>query len=98
MWIARGYLIPWAIKIGTPNFRRWVLDMVPWKNGHRVRDMADYVWEVSKDIYEGKQKALAEGDEAVARQVGKGKDIMSILSKLIFYIVCFLRTKLLIIQ
>ncbi|KAK7466274.1 hypothetical protein VKT23_005002 [Stygiomarasmius scandens] len=82
MWIARGYLIPWAIKIGTPNFRRWVLDMVPWKNGHRVRDMADYVWEVSKDIYEGKQKALAEGDEAVARQVGKGKDIMSILMRL----------------
>ena len=27
------------------------------------------------------QKALAEGDEAVARQVGRGKDIISILSK-----------------
>ncbi|KAK7452176.1 hypothetical protein VKT23_012279 [Stygiomarasmius scandens] len=76
MWTARNYLIPWAAKVGSPKFRRWMLNSAPWKNGHRVRDMSDYLWEVSKEIYAGKQKALAEGDEAVARQVGRGKDII----------------------
>jgi len=42
--------------------------------------MSDYMWNLSKEIYEGKQRALAEGDEVVAKQVGKGKDILSILS------------------
>lgn len=32
------------------------------------------------DIFEGKKRALKEGDEAVSKQVGEGKDIMSILS------------------
>ncbi|THU78935.1 cytochrome P450, partial [Dendrothele bispora CBS 962.96] len=82
MWIIRTYVLPWASKIGTPGFQRWFVNTLPWKNGHHVRDMVDYMWEVSKEIYEGKMKALAEGDEAVARQVGKGKDIMSILMRM----------------
>ena len=73
MWIARNYLIPWAVKIGSPKFRRWMLSSVPYKNGRRVQDMSYYLWEVSKEIYAGKQKAFAEGDEAVARQVGRGR-------------------------
>ncbi|KAF5343002.1 hypothetical protein D9758_013697 [Tetrapyrgos nigripes] len=38
--------------------------------------MSDYLWDTSKQIYEGKKKALVEGDEAVSRQIGMGKDIM----------------------
>lgn len=30
-------------------------------------------------IFDEKKRALSEGEEAVVRQVGKGKDIMSIL-------------------
>ncbi|KAF5346787.1 hypothetical protein D9758_015732 [Tetrapyrgos nigripes] len=82
MWFVRNYVLQWALKIGTPSFRRRVLDMIPWKDGHHMRDMSDYSWEMSKQIYDGKKKALAEGDEAVAQQVGKGKDIMGILMRL----------------
>ena len=32
------------------------------------------------EIFEKKKKALEEGDESVTQQIGKGKDIMSILS------------------
>jgi len=35
----------------------------------------------SAQIYEMKKSALQNGDEASLRQVGEGKDIMSILSK-----------------
>lgn len=31
-------------------------------------------------IYEQKKRALEEGDESVTKQIGEGKDIMSILS------------------
>ncbi|KAK7466277.1 hypothetical protein VKT23_005005 [Stygiomarasmius scandens] len=82
MWITRDYLVPVAVKIGTPRMRRWVVDALPWKNLHRVRDMSDYMWKISKEIYETKKKAIAEGDEALEQQVGKGKDLMSILMKL----------------
>ncbi|KAF5343006.1 hypothetical protein D9758_013693 [Tetrapyrgos nigripes] len=82
MWFIRSYIVNFAVKIGSPSFRRWVLDRLPWKGGHRLRDMSDYMWELSKQIHEGKKRALAGGDEAVARQVGKGKDIMSILMRL----------------
>ncbi|KAF5343005.1 hypothetical protein D9758_013694 [Tetrapyrgos nigripes] len=82
MWFVRNYVLNWALKIGTPGFRRHVLDMIPWKDGHHMRDMSDYSWEMSKQIYDHKKKALAEGDEAVAKQIGKGKDIMSILMRL----------------
>jgi hypothetical protein len=82
MWIMRMYLINWVAKIGPPAFRRWVMRWVPLPDLHKVRDMSDYMWELSKEILEGKRRALEEGDEAVQKQVGKGKDIMSILSKL----------------
>lgn len=39
-------------------------------------DIMDFT---SREIYAEKTGALARGDEAVVRQIGKGKDIMSIL-------------------
>jgi len=77
----RVYILPIIIDIGTPGFRRWILELTPWKNGHRVKDMSDYMWNLSQEVYAGKKKALEQGDEVVARQVGRGKDIMSILSE-----------------
>jgi hypothetical protein len=41
----------------------------------------------SVEILESKKRALREGDEAVARQIGRGQDIMSILS-MHFHFVC----------
>lgn len=41
--------------------------------------IADTMDAMSRKIWQGKKEALAAGDEAVKSQVGKGKDIMSIL-------------------
>ena len=38
----------------------------------------------SREIYEQKKLALAQGDEAVKLQIGEGKDIMSVLGTYFF--------------
>jgi hypothetical protein len=68
-------------KIGTPAFRRFMVDICPWKALHEARDIVDIIHETSLEIYAEKKQALADGDEAVAEKYGQGKDIMSILSE-----------------
>ena len=65
------------LKIGTPKFRRFIIDILPWKNLHNVRDIVDVLHNTSVEIFETRKKALEEGDET---QIGQGKDIMSTLS------------------
>lgn len=52
---------------------------MPNKTLHKLRDIIDTMHGTSVEILESKKKALQEGDEAVALQVGQGKDILSIL-------------------
>ena len=56
------------------------MNLLPWKNLHELRDVVDVLNNTAIEIFEKKKKALEEGDEAVTQQIGKGKDIMSILS------------------
>ncbi|KAG6915249.1 hypothetical protein DXG01_012523 [Tephrocybe rancida] len=77
----RDFLLPTVIKIGSPRFRRWVVDHIPMKNLHAVRDIVDTWDRTTVEIFEGKKRALAEGDKALAKQVGQAKDLMSILMK-----------------
>ncbi|KAF8198596.1 cytochrome P450 [Pholiota molesta] len=81
-----NYLIPTLSTIGPAWFRRWVVDTLPWKNAHDLRDIVDILHKTSVEIFELKKKALADGDEAVASQIGRGKDIMSILSNKLVYL------------
>ncbi|TEB39431.1 cytochrome P450 [Coprinellus micaceus] len=64
--IARLYILPLVYNIGTPNFRRWVIDILPWKTLKEMRDVVDILQSTAEEV-------------AVARRVGRGKDIMSIL-------------------
>lgn len=41
----------------------------------------DVMHEESMAVYESKKAALMKGEEAVVQQIGKGKDILSILRK-----------------
>ncbi|KAF5316586.1 hypothetical protein D9619_006513 [Psilocybe cf. subviscida] len=58
----------------TPGFRRFVVDMLPWKNLHEIRDVFDVMYETSKEILDAKKRALR--DEGSSTE---GNDIMSIL-------------------
>jgi hypothetical protein len=67
------------VKIGSPSFRRKAIDWIPSRLLHDVRDIVDVMDATSREIYEKKKAAFVDGDEAVMNQVGRGKDIMSLL-------------------
>ncbi|KAJ3786493.1 cytochrome P450 [Lentinula aff. detonsa] len=75
------YILPLVSNIGTPSFRRFVVNILPWKNLHQMRDITDYMRQVATDIFVEKKRALEAGDEAVRNQTGRGKDIISVLMK-----------------
>jgi hypothetical protein len=80
MVFSRTYFLTTCLKIGTPKFRQFIMNIVPWKNLHTMRDILNVINNTAVEIFEEKKKALEEGDEAVTQQIGKGNDIMSILS------------------
>jgi hypothetical protein len=77
---SRSYFLSTCLRIGTPKFRRFIMDLLPWKSLHEIRDIVDVLHNTTVEIFEAKKKALEEGDEAVTQQIGQGKDFMSILS------------------
>ncbi|KAF5375312.1 hypothetical protein D9757_009677 [Collybiopsis confluens] len=73
-------IFPRMAGIGTPKFRRFIVNLLPWKDLHHVRDMVDYMHEVASEIYKEKKKVFEGGDEAITQQTGRGKDLISILT------------------
>lgn len=53
---------------------------MPLANMQKVRKIVEKMDGQTRQIYYEKKTALEKGDEAVAQQIGEGKDIMSILS------------------
>ncbi|PSR83999.1 hypothetical protein PHLCEN_2v5550 [Hermanssonia centrifuga] len=68
-----------AEKFRPARLRRFLASLIPDSNVQQLKTIIDTMEERSKEILDGKRKALEEGDEAVKMQVGEGKDIMSIL-------------------
>jgi hypothetical protein len=56
-----------------------LLPYVPIKQVQRVRKIVETLNAASYEVYEAKKEAIRRGDEAVMEQLGRGKDIMSIL-------------------
>ncbi len=72
-------LLPFVSTIGSPAFRRRVVEMIPNEDVQRMREISDIMHERSVLIYNQKKEALEKGDEALKHQIGEGRDIMSIL-------------------
>ena len=68
------------MRFGTSKFRRFIVDHIPWKTLHQVRDIMDVIHHTSVEIINSKKRVLEKGDETIAKQIGQGKDIISILS------------------
>ena len=75
-------LLPYIPDWGSPAFWRKVVELIPHKGVQKMKTIVDTIHQRSVDIYQQKKRALEEGDEKVTRQIGEGKDIMSILSEL----------------
>ncbi|KAF8069171.1 cytochrome P450 [Lyophyllum atratum] len=74
-------LLPKLFRIGSPRFRRFVIDLIPSKSIQRLRDIINLMDQTTIDIFHEKKKALEGGDEALSQKVEHAKDIMSILMK-----------------
>jgi hypothetical protein len=79
------YLSP-LVRLGTPKFRRFILDLIPWKPLHQLRDISDVIHSTSVEIINSKKWALEDGNGAVATQISQGKDILSILSRSLSFV------------
>jgi hypothetical protein len=66
-------------KLGSPSFRGFLVKFLPFRDVKKLRKMVDVMHMSSIGILEAKKTALQQGDEAVLKQVGRGKDLMSIL-------------------
>jgi hypothetical protein len=80
MYLASRYILPKVARIGPPKFRRFIVDIIPWKTLHEGRDIVDTMYGTAVHIYNIKKAALDAGDEAVSAQIARGKDIISVLS------------------
>ncbi|KAL0060215.1 hypothetical protein AAF712_012970, partial [Marasmius tenuissimus] len=75
---ARNWFHP-VVKIFPRWFLRFFARHLPMQDLQHFTKLADYMWELSTEIYQGKLRALEAGDEAVQEQISRGKDIMSVL-------------------
>jgi len=53
--------------------------LLPWKTVRETVELADHLHDTAMDIINSRKRALAEGKETMDKQVGRGKDIISIL-------------------
>ena len=72
-------LLPHIVKIGSPQFRRRLLEWTPYPRLQRVREIVDTLDKTAREILHSKRVALEQGDEELAKMTGEGKDIMSVL-------------------
>lgn len=63
--------------------RRAVVNVLPLKNVRKMCKIVDIMDKTAGAVLNAKRAALEAGDEELAKQVGEGKDIISILRKLI---------------
>lgn len=76
--------VPFFRSLAPPALLRLLLEISPSPDLQKIKDTVDVMTETSNNIYQHKLQALRQGDEAVIKQVGEGKDIMSILCALKF--------------
>ena len=72
--------MPTIVRLGTPQFRKFLVENSPLKLVKDMKALINVFHDTSVEIYEAKKQAFQQGDEELAGQIGKGKDIISILS------------------
>lgn len=71
--------LPWLVKITPANFRSWLAKIAPSKRVQKIRNIVNIMDQTSVEVFEAKKCALQQDDDALSEDIGKGKDIMTIL-------------------
>ena len=73
-------IFPYLHRIFHPKILKFMGQIVPWKNLNHLIKLADIINANARGIYETKKRLLETGDDTTVKQVGDGKDIISLLS------------------
>ena len=87
-FFARMYLLPTLSRIGSRKFQSFVVRLLPWKTVREVVELTDHLHDTAMNIINSRKRALAKGKETMERQVGRGKDIISILCEMPGFLSC----------
>ena len=77
--VARDFL-PFLTQVFHPKVLKFMGKAIPWRALNRIIEITDIINANTKEIYETKKRLLESGDSATVKQVGDGKDIISLLS------------------
>jgi hypothetical protein len=77
--VARDFL-PYLTKVFHPKVLKIMGKAAPWRALNRIIELTDVMNAITKEIYDAKKRLLESGDSATVKQVGDGKDIISLLS------------------
>ncbi|KAH9056545.1 cytochrome P450 [Lactarius vividus] len=72
-------LFPYVYKIFHPKILQIVGKMLPWPGLNHLMDLAEAMDAQARGVYETKKRLLESGDDATAKQIGEGKDLISLL-------------------
>ena len=73
-------ILPYVHRIGTPAFRQWVLSLIPSATIQKLRRAVSIQNEQAEEVLRARQAALSAGRN-MASEAGRGRDIMTLLSK-----------------
>ncbi|KAH9979522.1 cytochrome P450 [Lactifluus volemus] len=72
-------LFPYLHRIFHPKILKFMGQIVPWRNLNHMIKVSDIMQANARNIYETKKRLLYSGDDATIKQVGDGRDIISLL-------------------
>lgn len=72
--LPRFLFLDYIRNLGSPKFRRWVIDHLPWKNLHILRDIVDAMHGTGEALFQDHLDAFGRGE-------GEETDILNILSE-----------------
>ena len=73
-------ILPAVLRLGTPQFRKFLVEISPFKSIKNFKAVIDTFHNTSVEIYEAKKHAFQEGNDELEAQIRQGKDIISTLS------------------
>ncbi|KAG9122297.1 cytochrome P450-dit2 [Ceratobasidium sp. 392] len=73
-------VLPYLYKLGTPSFRRWVLERIPISDIQKLIQATDLQNNQAEEVLRARQALLASGGD-LGSEAGRGRDILTLLTK-----------------
>ncbi|CAE6506376.1 unnamed protein product [Rhizoctonia solani] len=73
-------LLPYVHRLGTPAFRRWVMNLIPSSTLQHLRRVVQLQSGQAEEVLRSREASLSAGND-LSSEAGRGRDIMTLLMK-----------------